>query len=134
MRSSMATPPQSLGPHDCLDWFAADVAMLVCDPNGLDQAITQGTFGSTPISQITLADRAIGGGQGIAQALGNPLRPGEQATVRLPAGGQPIIYLRWRDPTGQVRIITKPIVAPASRLVQIVEPANGTAPALTLLP
>jgi hypothetical protein len=119
-QTSSSAPPLAPPASDpCPTWFGGDVAILVCDPSVLRQALAQGTIGSAPDAQIELAGRSTGGGRGVAQAVGAPLHPGESASIQLPFSGTPTIFVRWIDATGAEQVAEQTVTSPASRSLQV---------------
>jgi hypothetical protein len=97
----------------------------VCDEVALSAAITNGSFGTTPFAQINLPGRASGGGQGVVQAVGTLMRPGDTATIHLPASGTPVVFVHWINSSGQGYASAHAYPNPAGRTVVVRIPANG---------
>lgn len=119
-----AAPSRTLA--DCGDWFAHDVAVLVCDPGVLSAAIRTGSVGSLAFAQISVPGRTTGGGDDVAQAIGTPMSAGELATIQLPSTGELMVFVHWRDSSGMERSAQQSFHDPAGREVVVrISPAAG---------
>jgi hypothetical protein len=115
----------SLG--DCSDWFAADVAIAVCNQRVLRRALATATFGSKPIAAIKAAGRKVGGGAGLAEAVGQPLRPGEGVTINASSLGGATLYIHSVRSDGTFMTRKQRLVG-AAREVRISVPFRGQRP------
>ena len=131
--ASSVTRPD-IGPRDCPDWFAADVAILICDRAALGTAITTGSVGTVPDANITMTGVVSGGGHGVDQALAPPLRPGQSVTLKLPSTGSPVVYVHWLDATGTARDYITQVDNPGGRTGRMTVPLDGTQPQLAITP
>ena len=99
--------------------------MLVCDQAELSAAMRAGSFGSSPDAVIMLAGRVSGGGQGVAQAVGAAMSSGQTATIRLPASGDPVVFVHWIDSTGVLQTAERAYPNPSGRTATVLVPAIG---------
>jgi hypothetical protein len=113
------------GPRNCSGRFSGDVAVLVCDEAALSAAITNGSVGATPFAQINLPGRASGCGQGVVHAVGTLMSPGETATIHLPAGGSPVVFVHRTNSSGQGYASAHAYPNAAGRTVVVGIPSNG---------
>ena len=116
--------PTAAGTADCGNWFAPDVAVLVCDPAVLASAIRTGSFGSVPLATIALPGRVTGGGAGIAQAVGPPMAVGDTATILLPTTGSPTVFVHWLETSGAEQVAEHAYPDPAGRAVSVRVPTG----------
>lgn len=63
----------------CANWFGGGVAAVLCDAQGLSRAVDHGFVDTSP--QRVFAGRKAATGNGVAQAVGRPLRVGERLRV-----------------------------------------------------
>jgi hypothetical protein len=85
-------------PFSCNDWFGYSVAALACEPRAMRRALRHRGLGSRGGFTIRLVDqrRKAATAPGLAQVVGHPMSPGEDAelTGTVPTGTTILVHLQ----------------------------------------
>lgn len=81
-KAALSSRPSA--PSGCATWFGADVVAAACAPTALRQAVVHGTLGRLGTFALRSRSRRFraGSAPGLAQVMGQPLRPGDRLLFR----------------------------------------------------